>query len=150
MTQTFEYLLERTTSRQWRGFLSALAEEFQSQLGAPELRELMQRIGQRFAAAHPLPPCETTDELTHALNALWRECDWGLVELTDEVNCLRIVHHYAPLTAFGAAALGWTPAFLEGSYQRWLSILGATDLAVQQATEFDTEAVVEFRLERSA
>ena len=51
MAPTLNYLLDRTTSRQWRGFLAALAEEFQTQLGADELRQLMARIGQRFGAA---------------------------------------------------------------------------------------------------
>jgi hypothetical protein len=52
------------------------------------------------------------------------------------------------LLAFGANALPWSPAFLEGAYQEWLSALGAQGLSVVQAGEFDESAAVEFRLGR--
>jgi hypothetical protein len=108
----------------------------------------MQRVGRRFAAAHPLPPCATTPELGAALNAIWNDVDWGFVEVGDEPDYLRIVHCCPPLLAFGANALPWSPAFLEGAYQEWLSALGAQGLSVVQAGEFDESAAVEFRLGR--
>jgi hypothetical protein len=148
MANNLDYLLERQVSQQWRGVLLALAEEFEAQIGHDELRQLMHRVGQRFAAANPLSDCATTAELAGELNARWNETDWGFVELTDEPEYLRIVHHCAPLLAFGPAALAWTPAFLEGAYQGWLSELGAQGLRVAQAGEFDAEASVEFRLGR--
>jgi hypothetical protein len=148
MANNLDYLLERQISLQWRGVLLALAEEFEAQIGHDELRQLMHRVGQRFAAAHPLGDCATTAELAGALNACWQHTDWGFVELTDEPEYLRIVHHCAPLLAFGPTALAWTPAFLEGSYQGWLSELGAQGLRVAQAGEFDANASVEFRLGR--
>jgi hypothetical protein len=148
MAKTFDYLLERQISLQWRGVLLALAEEFEAQIGHDELRMLMQRVGRRFAAANSLGDCGTTAELAGALNAFWERTDWGFVELTDEPEYLRIVHHCAPLLAFGAAALAWAPAFLEGAYQGWLSELGAQGLTVAQAGEFDADASVEFRLGR--
>ena len=66
----------------------------------------------------------------------------------DEADYLRIAHSCAPLQAFGSAALNWTPAFLEGVYQTWLSALGAEGLSVVQASEFDEYATIEFRLGR--
>ena len=60
MAMTLDYLLDRQISSQWRGVLVALAEEFDTQIGRDELRQLMQRVGRRFAAAHPLPSCGTT------------------------------------------------------------------------------------------
>jgi hypothetical protein len=148
MVPTLDYLLQRQISPQWRGLLTALAEEFESQIGQGELRQLMFRVGCRFAAAHPLPPCASTADLTDALNARWQEADWGYVELADHADYLRIVHSCAPLQAFGAHALGWTPAFLEGVYQTWLSSLGADGLSVAQASAFDEYATIEFRLGR--
>lgn len=156
MAAPFDYLLDRHISRQWRGLLSALADEFEAQIGGAELRQLMHRVGSRFADASPLPPCASTAELADALNARWQEADWGFVELSDERDHLRIVHYCAPLRAFGQSALAWTPAFLEGAYQHWLAALGANGLAVRQygqvnaSGEFDDGAAIEFRLARGA
>jgi hypothetical protein len=148
MAATFDYLFENQMSRQWRGLLSALADEFEAQIGRAELRQLMHRVGSRFADARPLPDCGSTAELVRALNAIWRESDWGFVDMSDERDHLRIVHYCAPLPAFGDTALAWTPAFLEGAYQQWLSALGAQGLAVQQSGEFGDDTAVEFRLAR--
>ena len=148
MVPTLDYLLQRQISPQWRGLLTALAEEFEAQIGQGELRQLMYRVGCRYAAAHPLPPCDSTADLADALNARWQEADWGYVELVDEADYLRIAHCCAPLQAFGSAALAWTPAFLEGVYQTWLRALGADGLSVAQASEFDEYSTIEFRLGR--
>jgi hypothetical protein len=148
MVPILSYLLERQISAQWRGLLTALAEEFEAQIGQDELRQLMYRVGCRFATAHELPACASTADLADALNARWQEADWGYVELSDEPEYLRIAHSCAPLQAFGSAALSWTPAFLEGVYQTWLSALGADGLSVAQVSEFDERATLEFRLGR--
>jgi hypothetical protein len=148
MGPIFDYLLQRQISPQWRGLLTALAEEFEAQIGQDELRQLMYRVGCRFAAASPLPPCNSSAARADALNARWQEAEWGYVQLSDEPEYLRIAHSCAPLLAFGATALNWTPAFLEGVYQTWLSALGAEGLSVAQASEFDEHATIEFRLGR--
>jgi hypothetical protein len=148
MVPILDYLLERQISPQWRGMLSALAAEFEAQIGRDELRQLMHRVGCRFAQAHPLPACGSTAELEDTLNAYWREMDWGYIELADEAQSLRIVHYCAPLQAFGNNALSWTPAFLEGVYQTWLSALGAQGLSVAQTSELGEDTAVEFRLAR--
>jgi len=150
MAAIFDYLLDSQISRQWRGLLAALADEFEAQIGRNELRQLMHRVGSRFADARPLPACDSTAALADALNALWRDTDWGFVELSDERDYLRIVHFCAPLPAFGERALAWTPAFLEGAYQQWLAALGAQGLAIRQASEFGDDAGIEFRLARVA
>ncbi|MDR5735643.1 cellulose biosynthesis protein BcsD [Caballeronia sp. LZ025] len=153
MAAPFDYLLDRQISRQWRGLLSSLADEFEAQIGGAELRQLMHRVGNRFADASPLPPCASTADLADALNAVWREADWGFVELSDARDHLRIVHYCAPLRAFGESALAWTPAFLEGAYQHWLSALGAEGLAVRQhggIGETGGDAAIEFRLAHGA
>jgi hypothetical protein len=148
MVPILDYLLERQISPQWRGMLTALATEFEAQIGRDELRLLMHRVGSRFAAAHPLPACGSTAELARALNDYWQEMDWGYVELADESESLRIVHYCAPLQAFGGTALAWTPAFLEGVYQTWLSALGAHGLSVAQTSAFGEDTAIEFRLGR--
>ncbi|KND57984.1 hypothetical protein BVER_00290 [Candidatus Burkholderia verschuerenii] len=150
MAAIFDYLLDRQISRQWRGLLAALAEEFETQIGRVELRQLMHRVGQRFADAQSLPVCNSTAELADALNTLWHDTDWGFVELSDERDYLSIVHYCAPLPAFGERALAWTPAFLEGAYQHWLSALGAQGLAVAQAGDVGENGAIAFRLARGA
>ncbi|NPT37519.1 cellulose biosynthesis protein BcsD [Paraburkholderia xenovorans] len=148
MVPILDYLLERQISPQWRGMLTALASEFEAQIGRDELRQLMHRVGSRFAAAHPLPACESTAELARTLNLYWHDMDWGYVELADEAESLRIVHYCAPLQAFGGTALAWTPAFLEGVYQTWLSALGAQGLSVAQTSGYSEDTAIEFRLGR--
>lgn len=149
MVSTIDYLLERQISPQWRGMLHALASEFEAQLGHDELRQLMHRVGSRFAHAHPLPACESTADLAQTLNRHWQHIDWGYVELVDEPGALRIVHYCAPLPAFGDAALGWTPAFLEGVYQTWLNALGAQGLSLAQTSGYGENTALEFRLQRA-
>ncbi|RQS48337.1 cellulose biosynthesis protein BcsD [Burkholderia sp. Bp8986] len=149
MQGMLEHLLERQVSIQWRGFLEALAGEFTDQLDRDELRQLMARIGMRFAAAHPLGPCESTDDLADALNARWRDMQWGYAELSDEHDFLRIVHYAAPLRAFGDGCLAWSSAFLEGAYQGWFDSVGATGLRVTQDVAPPDDSRIELRVARA-
>jgi hypothetical protein len=149
MPTVVDTLLEQHLSVQWRGLLRALAAEFEAQLDRDELRQLMFRVGERFAVEHPLPACESTEDLAVALNARWASIQWGCVELADEGDYLRIIHYGSPLPAFGDEALGWTPAFLQGSYQAWLDAMGAAQLTVVQAGVPENGYAVEFHLARA-
>ncbi|ARP79415.1 hypothetical protein CAL12_00305 [Bordetella genomosp. 8] len=124
-----EYLHGRLCTPQWRDFLRAQAEEFRAHLSTDELRGLMHRIGARFAALYPLPACGSIAELRDAMNAAWKPLDWGLVELADQDDAALLIEHLcSPLSAaFGPGELDWTPAFLEGVYQGWMSAAGAGD-----------------------
>src|SRR5580692_10779037 len=128
------YYGDRQVSAQWRDMLRALADEFDTQLGVPELRALMARIGDRFARAKPLGACATIDDVEIALNRVWMPLDWGWAEIADLSDDLRVRHFCAPLeAAFGTNAAVWASAFLEGTYQRWFFELGAGDqLALRQ------------------
>jgi hypothetical protein len=150
MTTVVDALLEQNLSPQWRVFLRSLAAEFEAQLSHDELRQLMFRIGERFATEHRLPTCESTADLERALNAQWSAIQWGCVELADEGDYLRIVHYGSPLVAFGNGALAWAPAFLQGSYQAWLDAMGASPLTVVQASAPEGVFAVEFHLARAA
>ncbi|RQS05931.1 cellulose biosynthesis protein BcsD [Burkholderia sp. Bp8998] len=149
MQRILEHLLERGASLQWRGFLEALAGEFADQLDRDELRQLMSRVGMRFAAAHPLGPCESTDDLANALNARWRDAQWGYAELSDEHEFLRIVHYAAPLRALGAGHLAWSSAFLQGAYQGWFDSVGAAGLRVVQDAVPQDDSRIELRIARA-
>ena len=143
-----DYFAQQQTSVQWRGFLAALAQEFDSQLETSQLRQLMARIGARFASSHPALGCATLDDFAAFLNGLWTSLDWGYVNLTERDEYLLIEHCCAPLGAFGEEAGRWTPAFLEGAYQTWLSALGAQGLSVVQTSAFGEDSSLEFRLGR--
>jgi hypothetical protein len=143
------YYEEHRCSTQWRMFLSSMAEEFEEQLGTPDLRSLMSKIGERFARATTLPACETLDQLVDAINGIWGMLDWGLVSIGDDADYLSILHANAPLSAaFGPKALSWTPAFLEGVYQHWFSVLGIDPALRVREFAGAHEGMFEFRLSR--
>jgi hypothetical protein len=144
-----DYYTRHQASTQWRAFLTALAEEFETQLETAQLRELMARIGVRFADAHPPGPCATLDDLASFFNATWSSLNWGFVHLVEQDEYLAIAHFCAPLAAFGESAVRWTPAFLEGAYRQWLHELGASALALHQVETGELHAL-EFRLAKAA
>jgi hypothetical protein len=149
MQEILEHLLERQVSPQWRGFLEALAGEFSDQLDQDELRQLMARVGMRFAAAHPLGPCESTDDLANALNARWREMEWATPSCpTNRHFCASFItrRRCAPL---GAGHLGWSAAFLQGAYQGWFDSVGAAGLRVTQDVVPQDDARIELRIARA-
>ncbi|OVZ63802.1 cellulose synthase [Pigmentiphaga sp. NML080357] len=145
-----EYLGDRQASKQWKGFLNALVQEFASQLSEADLRALMRRVGSRFAEQSPLAECRTLDDVQFAMSKIWMANDWGWVTVEEENGSLRLSHNCSPLrAAFGQNASPWAPAFLEGAYQQWFEQLGSgKHLGVQQTSELDTLGCVEFRLGR--
>ena len=143
-----EYFAELQCSRQWKGFLRALSEEFSQQLPEADLKALMRRLGLRFAQGLPLPDCSTLDELQTAMGRIWISQDWGWCALEELPGALRISHYCAPLfTAFGPTSQGWAPAFLEGVYQEWFRQSHAGGLQVHQMAGPDASGSVELRLE---
>lgn len=145
-----DYHSERQCSSQWKAFLHALAEEFSGQLSDTELRALMRRIGSRFASQISLGTCNTLDELQLSMSRIWFDLNWGWVTVEEYEHHLRIQHNCAPLqAAFGEKALAWTPAFLEGVYQKWFQLLGSSEeLTVRQTSDVDASGCVEFRFGR--
>ncbi|WP_313079060.1 cellulose biosynthesis protein BcsD [Pulveribacter sp.] len=126
-------------SRQWRGFLAALAQEFVSALPPEELATLMARIGTRFAVAHPLPNSDTVRGLQDAMNGIWDPLDWGRAELGQNPAGMEVVHHFSPLVAaFGDTHAAWATGFLKGVYQQWFDAAGGSGLRVEVTTAADT------------
>ena len=147
-SESLDYLLQHQCSRQWKGFLSALATEFASQIDVGELRALMSRVGVRFGKMMALPVCTNIEDIQYAMNAVWHEMDWGWVEIEERDRALSISHFCSPLVvAFGKDMQPWTPAFLEGVYQQWLAALGASEsLRVRQVSQVDELGRLEYRL----
>ena len=63
--------------------------------------------------------------LEAGMNHVWTLLNWGWAEVIEETDSLVIAHHASPLkVAFGADALEWSPALLEGIYSQWFDGLG--------------------------
>jgi len=147
---TLQYLTERHCSSQWRDVLGAFASELADTLDVESLRELMRRVGARFAARFDLGQCDTIADLERALTQVWLRTDWGWTQIEDNGETLTIHHHCAPLrTALGESADAWSPGFLEGAYQHWFRALGSSEaLALTQVTQIDATGTVAFRFGR--
>lgn len=135
-------------SAPWRALLGQFADELERPLTQDELRRLMSRVGQRFAADHPLLAGASTHDHAVNLNAHWATIRCGRVRLVAARDEARLTHYGTQLGFLGASALTGTLAFLEGSYQRWLEAMGAAALSVVRMDVSEDGVVFEFRLLR--
>ena len=120
-------------SRQWRGFLQAMADEFADALPDAELARLMARMGERFALAHPLVPADDLMGMQDACNRVWRELEWGSAQFSEAPEAVTIAHLGAPLVALLGGEAAWAGGFLEGVYRGWFRAAGMLPgLDVQQ------------------
>lgn len=131
-----KYIAQRQICNQWQPFLSAFSMEFSQQIPIAELRVLMIRLGKLMAEKLPMPAGNTLASLEESINAIWLDMDWGWVQLSEKNEGLFIDHHVSPLcVAFGAEALSWSSAILEGVYQYWFAAIGAgTQLQLTQVS----------------
>ncbi|UYB51672.1 hypothetical protein OCJ37_17130 [Xanthomonas sp. AM6] len=111
-------------SRQWRGFLRALAQEFAAELAAEDMALLMARIGRRFAAEHPLGACATLEELQAAANRVWERAEWGYVRFEEQADRVDLHHVGSPLQIALAGETAGADGFLEGVYHAWFEQAG--------------------------
>lgn len=123
-SQMLGHYRSQACSRQWRGFLLALAEEFGTALPRSDLLRLMSRLGERFARTHALPQVDTLEALEAAANTVWSSIDWGQAAFEDGSDRLLIHHAASPLSAVLGAPEGWDTGFLEGVYRQWLRSAG--------------------------
>ncbi|WP_017159511.1 cellulose biosynthesis protein BcsD [Xanthomonas phaseoli] len=139
----------RSCSRQWLGFVRAMAEEFGAELSEDDLALLMARIGRRFAREQRLAPCATLDDAQHAANAVWDRCDWGQCVLEEYADHVQIRHAGAPLSValHGAA---WSDGFLQGVYEGRFRQLGMLAGLAVQSVPSDTVDVRRLVLARTA
>jgi hypothetical protein len=113
-----------------------MATELPAHTNTRELRQLLFRIGQRFAhdAEAMLRTAQSLAQLEEALNDFWTRIHWGWVVLSEDDVFIRIEHHAAPLAeAFGDDALSWSVGLLEGFYEAVFRALGAGESMVVRA-----------------
>jgi len=113
----------RACSRQWLGFVRAMADEFAAELPEHELSTLMARIGRRFALRHPIGECQALGEVEAAANRIWEETEWGQCRMEEQAGSVEITHAAAPI-AVALAGMDWHDGFLAGVYEGWFLQLG--------------------------
>ena len=134
-------------ARQWRGFLEALKHELASVLPEQELARVMNRVGKRFACAHPLQARDSVPQLQEEMNRIWAECDWGRVEIAQTADGFEITHQCSQLVAaFGAQEAVWSTGYLRGIYQQWFERAGVTGSRLVTAAHADSRGTARFRL----
>jgi hypothetical protein len=146
----FEYLSARHAgSRQWSGFLDAMATELSDFLGASDWDAFTHRSGVRFAMERPLPACETLEDMQSAMSRVWAEHQWGWVALHEHPRFLAISHYCAPLDPGASREHGVLVAgFLQGVYHHWFQTLGSgSTLRVRRAEDTVSAGLIEYRLE---
>lgn len=143
-----DYYRTHVCSRQWRGFLLALCEEFDSALPDAELARLMARIGERFGRAHALPAVATLEELQGAANAVWSSAEWGQVAFEELPEQVHIHHAASPLSALLGGRVGWDTGFLEGVYRQWFRAAGMVSVLDVRYLQSDTPDVATYTLSR--
>ncbi|HBK45803.1 MAG TPA: hypothetical protein DDZ67_05075 [Xanthomonadaceae bacterium] len=139
----------RGCSRQWQGFVRAMAAEFAAELPPRELATLMARIGQRFAREHPLRGCASLAEVEGEANRVWSDSDWGGCRMVERADCVEILHAAAPISVVLEGA-EWGDGFLEGVYEGWFQQLGMLAGLAVMAGEPRSGDLRCFRLARRA
>ncbi|MGB6105424.1 MAG: cellulose biosynthesis protein BcsD [Pusillimonas sp.] len=145
-----EYLSSQLHSEQWAFFLGAMSQELLHQLSPQDVRSLARNAGMRAGRALSLPECDSLEKMEQAANAHWSRLEWGFVSFEEQSGHLAIEHHLSPLKAtMGSDAMHWSAGFLEGVYQEWFLLLGASsELQVTQVGEADESGGLVFRLGR--
>ena len=122
---SLSYFLDGACDRQWHAFLAGIAGELSDSRSPADLRTLFLAVGRRMARSSPFSGGTLRDLELH-VNAHCAQVRWGLCRFSEHQDHIEIVHSASPLrAAFGAAALTWTPAILEGMYTEWLNMAGA-------------------------
>lgn len=146
-----EIAARRSSVRQWRAFVDALAAALATTVDDEATRDILAKTGAGVAEAHPIAPCPTLADLAAAINANLEHLEWGQIEIRETERALDIILAGYPYfeTADGRAVFA---AVFESLLDRWLAAQASRpDLAVRLArsTGGAYPALV-FRYERSA
>ncbi len=141
--KVLSYYQEQQCARQWQAFLQAFSSEFAAKADPAELRGFMYELGWRMAQQFEVKDGSSLQALQACMNQVWSELNWGWVEIQEEADALVLSHYSAPLSAaFGATALTWTPALLEGVYAQWFDALGMDkSLRLMQKAQADEDGL---------
>lgn len=145
-----DYLSKQLRSDQWGFFLRVFFLEMSARHSPQELRILMRSAGMAAGSDMPLPECNSIEQMQVAANELWAELGWGFVNFEEHSAYLSIQHFCSPLQAtLSTQGQGWMEGFLEGVYQQWFALLGASrELQVAQVGDVDEYGTVTYKLGR--
>ncbi len=116
------WMARRAVPPAWRGFVAALLEAMPGDGEAR--RTALRSVGGRLAAAAPLPPCATLEELEQRVNEALTAMDWGHAAFFLDLprSALLVRHRAAPcIPTAGDAQGGWIATVLEGLHEAWLA-----------------------------
>lgn len=141
-----DYAMNSIRAPQWRPFLSLFAQELTQNLTPRLLAQFARGAGKQFAGQSALAGAGTVAQMQEAMNRVWGELDWGVVEIREARDWLVLTHYHAPFNAvFGPGNLEWAGAFLEGVYEAWMHQLGAdSQLRVTTAGPADASGAMVF------
>lgn len=124
-TDLLQHLALERIAPQWSAFLQLLGGELATQLAPGELRQLLVRLGSRFAETNPLGPCADVASLQAAFNRVWAPMQWGYATVSDMEQHLVVTHRACPLPAALQCDAEVSGGYLEGAYGTWLQAAGA-------------------------
>ena len=144
-----QHLAVERVSRQWVDFLAIFSGELAAQVSKAEYRELLLKMGAKFATLHPLPNCIELNDIQLSANALWAGLQWGYVQFIDDGQNLQIAHHACPLTDGLQLDVGVAGGFLQGVYLTWIRAAGApVSLNLRQLPSDEVPMLMLFELSR--
>lgn len=148
---TLAYLVRRSASPQWRGFLRALVETLDEHMDAEARDTLLRTVGGRMGALSPLPGCTSLAELEARMNDVLAATDWGYVELAfdPDDHALMLTHSAAPALTTAADPGGTCiAAVLEGLHAAWLAGQPGAEAGLSAQRVATTPAAVVLRYGR--
>jgi Cellulose synthase subunit D len=110
----------RSCTLQWRIFMDALVVTLPKTVGDEQALHILAKTGDAIAAAHPLPKCESVEQLQAALNDALDTFDWGTTELRETPQALELTLVGYPLLESIDAQTGFA-AVLEAAFDTWIS-----------------------------
>ena len=144
------YFRSQQVSLQWLPVLRALALELSSTFDAASLRQILFKVGERFAkdVEERFQEVQSLAELQESLNEFWAQLNWGWVQFAEVKGAIEIEHQALPLAeALGDDSLVWSVGLMEGFYQTVFSVLGAGDSMKVRAVDeacIDMTALLRF------
>jgi len=119
-----DYRATRAVSAQWRDALGSLATRLAAAAGDETTRQILREVGQDVADKHPLPPCDSLDDLGQAMSEAMGRIDWGFARAEEGERHLIITVAAYPQVPGSEPALGLVVAMLEGMIGRWMENQG--------------------------
>lgn len=121
------------STRDWRPFLRAMAEELDLVAGPAGRDALLHGVGRQMALQHPLSHQGSTAALALEMNELLQTFGWGRVTITfaPAYACLLLSHTGLPrIGGRGEPPGTWLAGVLEGLYEGWMAQQPGSDASL--------------------